>query len=271
MAYADNAGVDIHYEVVGSGPPLTLMHGMGGSIENWHRAGYVEALKDEFQLILVDSRGFGASGKPHEVAAYSREAKVGDVCAVLDDLGIDKTHYWGYSMGASNGWAMGMLRPDRLHSLILGGYPALPKEPSADTIVRWESRAKLMRAGMDLYIAAVQMEGGPMSEANQANLLANDGEAYACQQLANLSWGVSDEEIHAMAVPAFVYSGTEDHAHPGFNNHEICQHCVEIAPDARFVAVPGHTHTQTFQDREFIMPHVSSFLAEMETRIDVGG
>ena len=270
MPYADNAGVKIHYEVEGTGPPLTLMHGMGGSVQNWHRAGYVDALKDEFKLILVDSRGCGDSDKPHDVAAYSRQHKVADVVAVLDDLGIEKTHYWGYSMGASNGWAMGMLRPDRLHCLVLGGYPALPEQPSSDTIVRWESRAQLMRASMDIYIAAVQMEGGPMPADQQERLRANDGEAYACQQLANLSWGVPDEDIRNMAVPALVYSGTEDHAHPGFDNHEICKRCVELAPDARFIAVPGHTHNQTFQDRDFILPHALKFLAEMETRVDAG-
>ena len=56
MARVDNNGMAIHYEVEGSGPPVVLMHGMGGSIQNWVRAGYVDALRDEFQLILVETR-----------------------------------------------------------------------------------------------------------------------------------------------------------------------------------------------------------------------
>ncbi len=264
MAVVDNNGVRIHYEVEGDGPPLTLMHGMGGSIDNWRRAGYIDALKDQYRLILVDSRGFGDSDKPHDVAAYTREAKVSDVTAVLDDLGIDRTHYWGYSMGASNGWAMGMLHPERLHSLVLGGYPVLPVEPSADTIVRWQSRAKLMRVSMDNYIAGVEMEGGPMPDDQKQRLLANDGEAYASQQLANLDWGVPDGDIRAMSIPALVYSGTEDHAHPGFNSHEMVKRTAELAPNAQFIPVPGHTHTQTFADRDFILPHALKFLAEQE-------
>ena len=47
MARVDNNGTAIHYEVEGSGPPVVLMHGMGGSIQNWVRAGYVDALRDE--------------------------------------------------------------------------------------------------------------------------------------------------------------------------------------------------------------------------------
>ena len=67
-----------------------------------------------------------------------------------------------------------------------------------------------------------------------------------------------------MPVPSFVYSGTEDHAHPGFNSHELCKRSAVLAPNAAFVPVPGHTHAQTFQDREFIQPYVLKFLAEME-------
>ena len=89
MAQVNNNGVMIHYEVEGDGPPLTLMHGMGGSIQNWRRAGYIDALKDQYHLVLVDSRGFGQSDKPHEVSAYTRHAKVSDVTAVLDDLGLN--------------------------------------------------------------------------------------------------------------------------------------------------------------------------------------
>ena len=186
------------------------MHGMGGSIDNWVRAGYVDALSGELQLILIDSRGFGASGKPHDPAAYTRQAKVSDVCAVLDHLGIQRAHYWGYSMGGSNGWAMGMLRPDRLRSLVLGGYPSLPYPTSERNRVKWESRAKLMRLGMDVYITAMEMDRGPMPEDQRQRLLANDSLAYAAQQIANIDWAVPEDDVRAMTVPALVYSGTND-------------------------------------------------------------
>ena len=57
MADVDSAGVRIHYESEGEGPPLLLMHGMGGSVDNWRRTGYVEALRGRYRLILIDSRG----------------------------------------------------------------------------------------------------------------------------------------------------------------------------------------------------------------------
>ena len=263
MPMADNAGVAIHYEVEGSGPPITLMHGMGGSIDNWVRAGYVDALRGELQLILIDSRGFGASGKPHDPAAYTREAKVSDVCAVLDDLGIERAHYWGYSMGASNGWAMGMLRPDRLRSLVLGGYPSLPYPTSERNRVKWESRAKLMRLGMDVYATAMEMDRGPMPEDQRQRLLANDGLAYAAQQIANIDWGVPEDDVRAMTVPALVYSGTNDD-YPLPDNHAMARRSASLAPNAEFLALPGLDHGQAFQDSATVIPHVRDFLAKIE-------
>jgi pimeloyl-ACP methyl ester carboxylesterase len=259
MARVNNDGVEIHYEVEGSGPPVLLMHGMGGSINNWVAAGYVEALRDKLRLILVDSRGFGESSKPQTPADYTREAKVSDVVAVLDDLGLEKAHYWGYSMGASNGWAMGMLRPDRVDSLVLGAYPALPSPVSDRNRVKWESRAKLMALGMDVYITAVEMTQGKMPDVARERLLANDAGAYAAQQIANIDWGTPGSAVRAMSVRTLVYSGTEDE-YPLPGNHAMSKESAAMAPNATFIALEGHDHTTAFQESAVVIPHVLRFL-----------
>jgi pimeloyl-ACP methyl ester carboxylesterase len=259
MAQVDNNGVAIHYEVEGSGPPVVLMHGMGGSINNWIRAGYVDALRDQLQLILIDARGFGESDKPHDPLAYTRQAKVSDVVSVLDDLGLEKAHYWGYSMGASNGWAMGMLAPERVESLVLGAYPSLPSPVSERNRVKWESRAKLMNLGMDVYITAIEMVRGSMTDVARAALLANDTGAYAAQQIANIDWGVPEADVAAMSVRALVYSGTEDD-YPLPDNHAMCKASAALAPNATFVALDGHDHTTAFQESAVVIPHVLRFL-----------
>ena len=50
MPYIMNNGINIHYQIEGSGPPLILLHGLFGSIENWYAFGYVEELKKEYKL-----------------------------------------------------------------------------------------------------------------------------------------------------------------------------------------------------------------------------
>ena len=61
MSYANNGGVRIHFEVEGEGPALVLQHGFTESVQDWYEAGYVEALKSDYRLILIDARGRGAA------------------------------------------------------------------------------------------------------------------------------------------------------------------------------------------------------------------
>jgi pimeloyl-ACP methyl ester carboxylesterase len=76
MPNATNVGIRIHYEVVGSGPPLVLHHGSFASGADWRDLGYADVLKHENQLILIDARGHGASDKPHNPAAYDLALRV---------------------------------------------------------------------------------------------------------------------------------------------------------------------------------------------------
>ena len=112
MPYADNQGIRVHYKVEGEGPPLVLQHGSTSSIQAWYQNGYVEPLKPHYQLILVDARGHGASDKPHDAVSYALPfalpLRVSDIVAVLDDLGIQKAHYWGYSMGGWIGFGLNL-------------------------------------------------------------------------------------------------------------------------------------------------------------------
>lgn len=54
-AYSDSNGVSIHYELEGAGAPLVLQHGFTDSLQTWYDLGYVNVLKSDYQLILVDA------------------------------------------------------------------------------------------------------------------------------------------------------------------------------------------------------------------------
>ena len=79
MPYADNGSVRIHYQVEGEGPALVLQHGFTESLVDWYESGYVEALRPDYRLILIDARGHGASDKPHDPDAYVLNRRVADV------------------------------------------------------------------------------------------------------------------------------------------------------------------------------------------------
>src|SRR4051794_27934493 len=98
MPYATNDGVRIHYHLDGNpdGPPLVVQNWYSGSLEDWGALGYAAALGATHRLILIDARGHGHSDKPHDSDAYRAASRAADVVAVLDDLGLDQAHFFGY-------------------------------------------------------------------------------------------------------------------------------------------------------------------------------
>jgi pimeloyl-ACP methyl ester carboxylesterase len=106
MNFATNSddGSRIAYELIGEGTPLLLFHGSGTSGAVWRALGYVEALHDEHQMILIDARGHGHSDKPTRMESYGMDRFVDDVIAVLDDCDLGQAAYMGYSLGGRVGF-----------------------------------------------------------------------------------------------------------------------------------------------------------------------
>jgi len=121
----DSGGVNIHVEVTGEGRPVVLLHGFPDSGALWRHQ--VPALVDAgFSCIVPDLRGFGASDAPAEVDAYSLLSSAGDVIAVLDHLGVDRTHVVGHDWGAALSWILASFLPDRVDHLaaLSVGHPS---------------------------------------------------------------------------------------------------------------------------------------------------
>jgi pimeloyl-ACP methyl ester carboxylesterase len=114
-------GVPIQYSIEGKGDPVVLIHGLFASARiNWRISGIIKALAKDYQVIAMDVRGHGGSGKPKEDEAYGVEM-MEDVVRLLDHLNIQKAHVVGYSMGGMITMKLLTRHPDRARSAILGG------------------------------------------------------------------------------------------------------------------------------------------------------
>jgi len=115
-------GTPIAFAAEGRGPAVLLLHGFAADHRaNWRAPGVLAALVAAGRrVIATDARGHGASGKPHEPAAYANDAMVRDAKVVLDHLSIDAVDVVGYSMGAMVAARLAGVEP-RTRSLVLGG------------------------------------------------------------------------------------------------------------------------------------------------------
>jgi pimeloyl-ACP methyl ester carboxylesterase len=244
MPYADNHGLRIHYQVEGAGPPLVLQHGSTSSIQAWYQNGYIEPLKPHYQLILVDARGHGASDKPHDAASYALPLRVSDIVAVLDALGIQQAHYWGYSMGGWIGFGMAKHAARRVQSLIIGGA-----HPYADSA---EAFRGVDGTDPEAFIVALEKFAGIRATPEiRERILENDLQALAAAMHDRDSL---EEVMPTMTMPCFLYVGEDD---PRFPKVEAC---VKGMPHATFVSIPGLNHAQANLRSDLVLPHIATFL-----------
>jgi pimeloyl-ACP methyl ester carboxylesterase len=121
----ESDGEGIEYEVSGEGRPVLLLHGFPDTGRLWRHQ--VPALAQAgLRVIVPDMRGYGRSDKPEDVQAYGMGAIVGDVRAVLDDVGVERAHVVGHDWGAGVAWATATFAPERVdHLAVLSvGHPA---------------------------------------------------------------------------------------------------------------------------------------------------
>jgi len=250
MPYADNNGTRIHYETDGQGPPLVLQHGMTQTLRSWYDSGYVDGLKADYRLILVDARGHGQSDKPHDPQAYELKTRVGDILAVMDDVGVDKAHYMGFSLGGRIGFGIVMHALERFQSLIIGGMSALPSLDAFDP----QQQADLLRRGMDAYLAEAETREGPLPADRKAVLLANDAEAMAASVLAPRGTDGIENLLPKLNLPCLLYCGDADGFYAGSKASS------ELIPNAVFATIAGLDHGQTSRAGDQVLPHVTKFL-----------
>ena len=110
-----------HSTTEGRRLPLVMLHGGGPGASSWSNFGpALPGFAETFRTILVDQPGFGASDKPPVVGNYYRFA-ADHVVALLDELGIDKVHLLGNSLGGGTAMRLALTYPDRVGRLVLMG------------------------------------------------------------------------------------------------------------------------------------------------------
>jgi pimeloyl-ACP methyl ester carboxylesterase len=100
----------------GTGPPLVMLHGLGGTKASFLPT--IAALSDRYRTIAVDLPGFGDSGKPLG-AAYDPAFFCRSVLSLLDEMGLERVHLLGHSMGGRAALELAFEHPERVAGLVL--------------------------------------------------------------------------------------------------------------------------------------------------------
>lgn len=121
LSYYDTGTAGLAAAPVGGGLPLVMLHGGGPGASAWSNFGRaLPHFAGSFRTLLIDQPGFGGSDKPLVVGNYYRFA-ADHVVALLDELGIERIHLLGNSLGGGTAMRLALSYPDRVGRLVLMG------------------------------------------------------------------------------------------------------------------------------------------------------
>jgi pimeloyl-ACP methyl ester carboxylesterase len=156
-------GIEMFYEIDGSGAPLLLLHGGLGCHEDWVHAGR-DQLAVDYTLIMPDARGHGRSTNPQRTITHRQCAL--DTLALLDHLGIERCKAIGISMGANILLHMATMQSGRIEAMVLVSatmyFPeqarAIMRQVPVDNqpAKEWETMRQRHKLGDDQIVALRQ-------------------------------------------------------------------------------------------------------------------
>jgi esterase len=120
----------LHSRAFGDGPPLVILHGLLGSLDNW--VPMAQKLAENFRVLLLDLRNHGRS--PH-AEVFNYDAMAGDVRRFLSGERINATHLLGHSMGAKVAMRFAQLHPGAVDKLVVVDMSPREYPPRFDTLL----------------------------------------------------------------------------------------------------------------------------------------
>jgi pimeloyl-ACP methyl ester carboxylesterase len=236
---------------LGAGPPVVLLHGLGGSIYDWRHL--IRPLAETHRVIAVDLLGAGESDMPpdedYSVAAQARRVK-----GILDHLGIARASIVGNSYGGGISLRVAQDWPERVDRLVLidsicyaeniPTYVTLAKAPCATCVAktiplgkttRWVLRrdqgtiGRIPESELDVYVQELRAPG------------RRDAIVYTVRAIVPTDTTEFQSRLKSVRAPALLLWGKDDRTVPV----ELGRRLAKDLPDARLVELDaGHIPNQ---------------------------
>ncbi len=238
MPSFDNGAVEIAYLDEGEGDPIFLVHGFASTKNvNWVYPTWVSDLrKNGRRVIALDNRGHGESAKLYDAADYSIPMMASDVVALMDHLDIPRADIMGYSLGARMTAWLGLTKPERLRSAILGGIGMAMIDGGGPG----ENVATALEA------PSLEEVSDPVGRTFRAFADQTRSDRRALAACLRGSRGLmSREQVAGIDVPVLVAVGTSDEV--AGSAHGL----GELIPGAQVLDIPGRDHMRAVGDKVY--------------------
>ena len=233
--YAPVNGLEMYYEIHGTGQPLVVLHGAYMTIETM--AEIVPSLAETRQLIAVELQGHGHTADIDRPLSYEQMAD--DVSALLTQIGIEKADVFGYSMGGGVALQDAVRHPEVVRKLVVASASYTSDGMYPELLAMIPTITPEVFSGSPIEEAYLRTAPKPEDFPNLvAKLKRLDMEPYTWPQ----------EDIQGICAPTLLIIGDSDAIRP--------EHAVELfrqlsggvmgdlagLPECQLAVLPGTTH-----------------------------
>ena len=246
--YADIRGFKMYYETYGKGEPLLIIHGNGGSINNFLYQ--IPYFAKTYQVILADSRSQGKSVDTRDSLSY--EMMTDDLNALLDKLNLKQCYVIGWSDGGINGLLMAIRHPDKVKKLAITGANLTPDTTAVDPFVyHWAM-------DMNHKVAdSLKKAKNPSTELkNELKLL----------HLLSYEPHIKLEDVRKISCPTLVIGGDHDILNP---MHEML--IADNIPNSYLWILPNSGHSTPIYYKDIFNQVVGDFFSKPYRKIEKFG
>ena len=267
--FADNDGVKIHYVSAGDGPLIVFVHGFPDFWYSWRHQ--MEGLKDDYQVVALDTRGYNKSDKPEKQEDYDMSLLVGDVAAVIRAENQESAIIVGHDWGGLISWQFAMTHPEMISKLIIVNLPH-PKGLSRELANNEEQQANSQYArNFQKPDSHEQLDAKRLArfvardEETKARYLEALGRSslngmmnYYRQNYPKAPYREQTEGIPNITVPVLQFHGLNDTA---LHHHGLNETWEWIDKDYTLVTIPGVGHWAHHEAADLVTDTMKWWLA----------
>jgi 3-oxoadipate enol-lactonase len=233
---------DISYEVLGSGPPLILLHPFPANHDLWKPA--AQAVVSQYRVILPDLRGHGDSGIGEGPATMEKHAA--DLARVLDDEQVGRAPFVGVSIGGYVLFEFWRKYRARVEALILCNTKA-QADTSEARAGRLQAAAEVMERGTEPFFGSMLPKLiGKTTHRTRPDLVEGAlrmMRKMSADDVAMVQRGMAErpdsvETLKAINVPTLIVTGDED-VLTGMSDAELMRQNIP-GSKMRVIAKAGH-------------------------------
>jgi len=251
-------GIDMHFEVSGSGPWVTLSHSLGADFGMWEPQ--LALLNQHFTVLRYDTRGHGQTQATD--GPYTLEQLADDAYRLLEHLGVTRTHWVGLSLGGMIGQVFAIRYPNLIDHAVIANSTG---KVAPNAAVMWGDRIMIARTqGMAALVQPTLSRWftEPFRE-KHTELMAHIGQMIESTQVqgyagccAAISKIDTHEELKKLNVPALVIVGDQDLALPPAMSEQIHEHW----PKSKYVVLKDAAHLSNLEQASTFNDAIMKFL-----------